>query len=175
MQSSQHAFTMLHCAMVFLVAGVMASCGSAAPSDLLIPHSSTGDSDSGVGDGTNEAGVPDATTVVPIVEAGPPDVSAQREASLCGSDSCPNGCCDNSGRCLLGTDDTACGTGGVACGSCTDLGEMCNEGMCTMSMNGQMDAGCDPMACPADKCFFGSMPCCNLTGACSCTRFNLCP
>lgn len=175
MQSSQHACTMLRCAIVSLLAVVVASCGSAAPSDLLLPHStSMSDSDSGLGD-NGEAGAPDAT-VVPVVEASVEDVSVRKEASRCGPGSCPNGCCDDNDRCQQGTDDTVCGAGGVACESCTDMGETCSEGICTMPMDAATEAGCDPMTCPMGKCFgFTSRPCCNLAGACSCTQFNLCP
>ena len=168
-------FTMLRCAIVSFLAVVVASCGSAAPNDLLLPHStSMSDSDSGVGD-TGETGAPDAT-VVAVVEASVEDVSVRREASRCDPGSCPNGCCDNNDRCQQGTDDTACGAGGVACESCMDLGEMCSEGMCTMPMDAAMDAVCDPKACPTTACGFFGTACCNMAGSCSCSRgFNLCP
>lgn len=175
MQSSRHAFTMLRCVVVVsLLAVVVASCGSAAPSDLLLPHTVVmSDSDSGVGPAP-EAGGPDAIDMPPVEDASPRDVGPPRDASRCDADTCANGCCSSEGRCLLGTDDSACGAGGVACGSCTDLGEMCSQGVCVSTAPPE-DAGCDPATCPPGRCFFGSVACCNMMGACSCTRFTLCP
>src|SRR5580692_3910207 len=110
MQSSRHAFTMLRCGIISLLAVVIAACGSAAPSDLLLPHTvAMSDSDSGVAP-ASEAGVPDATDMPPVEDASPRDVGAPRDVSQCGADTCPNGCCNSAGRCLFGTDDSACGT-----------------------------------------------------------------
>jgi hypothetical protein len=149
----------------------VASCGSAAPSDLLVPHAvSMGEMDAGAGSDMNDGGAPDVTMQVPV-EASPRDVSAPMEASGCSPDNCANGCCDVDDTCQQGTDDAVCGAGGMACTSCTNLGEMCMAGMCVMP---PQEAGCDPTACPA-RCFIGSMPCCNMMGMCSCTRFGLCP
>ena len=36
----------------------------------------------------------------------------------CGPATCPNGCCDDKGTCVSGTNDSACGTGGQACSWC---------------------------------------------------------
>ena len=173
MQSSRHAFTMLRCVVVsLLLAVVVASCGSAAPSDLLLPHTvAMSDSDSSVGPAP-DSGAPDASDM-PAEDASPRDVGPPRDASPCNADTCANGCCNSDGRCLLGTDDSACGSGGVACGSCMDLGQMCSQGVC-VSTTPPEDAGCDPMTCPA-KCGFLSMPCCNMMGACSCVAFGRCP
>jgi hypothetical protein len=166
---------MLRCGIVCLLSVGMVACGSAAPSDLLIPHTVTmADSDSGPATGTSEGGA-DATTNVPPPEAGPPEAGPTPEASGCSPNSCPNGCCDQNDRCVLGTDDMACGMGGMDCTSCADQGEMCNAGSCT-SATPMMDAGCDPTACPPGKCFFGALACCNMTtGACGCRgAFNVC-
>jgi len=37
----------------------------------------------------------------------------------CNATTCPKGCCDKNKRCQNGTSDTACGTGGAACATCT--------------------------------------------------------
>lgn len=37
----------------------------------------------------------------------------------CGGITCPNGCCSASGVCTAGTSDSACGTNGVSCSTCS--------------------------------------------------------
>jgi hypothetical protein len=161
---------MLRCAMVGWLGVEVASCGSAPPSDLLLPHAvSVGEMDAGAGSEMSEASAPDVTVQVPE-DAGSKDVSAPMEASGCSPDNCSNGCCDVNGQCRQGTDDSSCGSGGMACTNCMDLGEMCMAGMCVMP---PQEAGCDPMACP--KCTFFRMPCCNMMGACSCASGFTCP
>lgn len=163
---------MLRCGIVCLLSAGTVACGSAAPSDLLIPHGGATDGvDSGPATGINEAG-PDATMNAPPLEAGPPEASPAPEASRCGPNNCPNGCCDQNDQCVLGTDDMACGMGGMDCTSCAAQGEMCNAGMCAAAV---MDAGCDPMSCPPGKCIFGAAACCTMAGACGCPRaFGFC-
>ena len=163
---------MLRCGVGCLLSFAVASCGSAAPSDLLLPHTvAMSDSDSAVStaaEGGSDAGVADAVPDVTVH----PEASAPEDVNQCNAQSCINGCCDMTDQCQQGTDDMACGSGGMACESCASLNETCSAGMCgPMSVP---DAGCDPTACPA-KCTFGSVPCCTMAGACACTRgFGLC-
>lgn len=58
--------------------------------------------------------------------------AAGSEAPVCGPDNC-SGCCDAAGRCLAGTNDSLCGSQGVACADC-DRGQ-CEANRCT---------ACDP-------------------------------
>jgi hypothetical protein len=149
----------------------VSSCGSAAPSDLLLPHAvSMGEMEAGGGSEMNDGGAPDVTVPVPE-DAGPKDVGAPMEASACSPDNCSNGCCDDHGQCRQGTGDSYCGSGGMACTNCMDLGEMCMAGMCVMP---PQEAGCDPTACPKCPTFFQA-PCCNMMGACSCGSRFACP
>jgi len=48
----------------------------------------------------------------------------------CSPTTCPTGCCDATGRCVGGTQDVACGTGGAACASCVSAGQICHEQAC---------------------------------------------
>ncbi len=48
----------------------------------------------------------------------------------CGPESCPNGCCDDQGRCLSGGSDRSCGRGGASCRDCTADGLYCIDGSC---------------------------------------------
>lgn len=56
----------------------------------------------------------------------------------CGPGSCP-GCCDGT-QCLGGSDNWACGTGGVPCQDCSAAGGTCSGGSCSA-------AGCGPGSC----------------------------
>jgi C2 domain len=50
-------------------------------------------------------------------------------APPCDATSCASGCCDSSGTCQKGTEDTACGTSGQACQTCTSA-EVCSNNQC---------------------------------------------
>ena len=41
------------------------------------------------------------------------------EAGVCGPVTCPLGCCDSQGKCVAGSDDSACGTKAGRCSNCT--------------------------------------------------------
>lgn len=47
----------------------------------------------------------------------------------CGPTTCPTGCCDSMGRCETGTQPSACGKGGAACGACAP-GQGCTLQIC---------------------------------------------
>jgi hypothetical protein len=47
----------------------------------------------------------------------------------CDATSCATGCCDSSSVCQKGTEDTACGTGGQVCQTCTSA-EVCSNSQC---------------------------------------------
>jgi len=51
------------------------------------------------------------------------------KAPACDATSCASGCCDSSGTCQKGTEDTACGTGGQVCQTCTSS-EICSNNQC---------------------------------------------
>jgi hypothetical protein len=50
-------------------------------------------------------------------------------ALQCDATSCATGCCDSAGECKKGTEDTACGTGGQVCQTCTSS-EICSNNQC---------------------------------------------
>jgi uncharacterized repeat protein (TIGR01451 family) len=62
---------------------------------------------------------------------------------ICTDQTCPTGCCDAQGSCHI-DDDSACGTGGGSCTSCTALGTTCGGG----GIPGQC-GGCTAPQCPA--------------------------
>lgn len=47
----------------------------------------------------------------------------------CDATSCPGGCCDATGTCLLNGGETSCGIGGAQCRSCLST-QMCTNGQC---------------------------------------------
>ena len=53
----------------------------------------------------------------------------QCAASDCDEESCGSGCCDNEGRCLNGTQDSACGSDALSCQLC-DVDEACIDQLC---------------------------------------------
>jgi hypothetical protein len=87
----------------------------------------------------------------------------------CNATTCP-GCCDMTDTCQVGTDPTACGTGGENCTACAS-DQVCSEGACVVG--GSSGGGpCDIAACPA--CVLGLPACCPTTGACGCSVTGLC-
>jgi hypothetical protein len=62
-------------------------------------------------------------------EATTPSEGGGVEAATC-DPICTDGCCDSTGACVAGTEDTACGTGGADCKDCTTSTETCNAGTC---------------------------------------------
>ncbi|MBE2252584.1 MAG: hypothetical protein IAE78_23830 [Myxococcus sp.] len=58
---------------------------------------------------------------------------------LCTATNC-TGCCDTSGQCRSGFDNSACGTRGAVCGTC-GLGQTCLSGACSVTGTGAGNAG----------------------------------
>ena len=52
------------------------------------------------------------------------------EIEPCDDQSCPTGCCNDQGECEGGTQDIACGTGGVNCEDCTQSSMLCEAQSC---------------------------------------------
>lgn len=49
---------------------------------------------------------------------------------VCDAATCFTGCCNAVGECVTGVDDTACGTGGIACGNCAATQAICYQQDC---------------------------------------------
>ncbi|MCA2980370.1 MAG: hypothetical protein INH37_19030, partial [Myxococcaceae bacterium] len=62
------------------------------------------------------------------------------------SETCKDGCCDSAGKCQVGTEVAACGTGGAMCASCAE-GQTCTANACVTPMTA-VDAG--PQPCTTD-------------------------
>src|SRR5207249_5475485 len=75
-------------------------------------------------------------------------------ACKCDPQSCPNGCCDQSGNCVAGgaSNNAFCGKGGLACIDCTASGKTCINGACT----GCTPANCPSGCCSGDSCLAGT-------------------
>jgi hypothetical protein len=67
----------------------------------------------------------------------------------CGPENCPSGCCDSFYNCQDGTDNLACGSGGIDCAVCGGIGS-CVARACT-------DSTCSPLDCTG---------CCDDFGVC---------
>lgn len=76
--------------------------------------------------------------------------AARMEGGGCNAQNC-NGCC-NGNRCVSGTSNHACGTGGGACQDCSALGDSCVSGTCQAPSGGSCSASC--------------AGCCDRNGAC---------
>jgi hypothetical protein len=96
----------------------------------------------------------------------------------CNADTCPSGCCDETGDCQQGLTGIACGTGAVACQNCLGSGEICVNQVCALSDGG---VPCDcPYGCcdPSGNCYgygdaFCGQSCIDCTqfgGTCSNTK-----
>ena len=75
----------------------------------------------------------------------PGQVCTEDGRCVCTSQSCPDGCCDDSEQCRI-DEDLACGTGGGICTPCSGTGVTCGgggtPGVC----------GCTPLGCTAETC-----------------------
>jgi hypothetical protein len=76
------------------------------------------------------------------------------ESGTCGPQTCPGGCCDALGVCEGGSVNTACGSGGNSCVSCSQLGDVCGLGHTCQA---------PPPPCSAATCPNG---CCDASGLC---------
>ncbi|MGA7124062.1 MAG: hypothetical protein WBY94_28425 [Polyangiaceae bacterium] len=74
----------------------------------------------------------------------------QRCFQVCNFQTCPNGCCDQSGNCRPGTAATLCGTFGNFCQDCTQSNDYCTDQQCQFFAP---DAGiCNSQTCPSGCC-----------------------
>jgi hypothetical protein len=70
---------------------------------------------------------------------------------LCNPSSCPSGCCTGD-VCAIGTQDSACGTGGAQCRDCTSFNDVCSGQACVPRVT-----TCTPQNCAG---------CCDASGTC---------
>ena len=98
-----------------------------------------------------------------------------RESENCGPTDCPSGCCSfdsGQGKCLAGSDPTACGAGGATCTDCSQDGRACDSlsRSCTTTKCDSTNCkGC----CVGDQCLGGldNTACGTLGASCtSCTQ-----
>ncbi len=87
----------------------------------------------------------------------------------CNAQTCPSGCCDNSGTCRTGNDVRACGRFGARCSDCVANGfQFCNgNGVC-----GRNVTNCSGSNCPTGCCSFqgGTSACLAGVDAFACGR-----
>ncbi|MFO0663387.1 MAG: hypothetical protein U0174_05520 [Polyangiaceae bacterium] len=90
-------------------------------------------------------------------------------APTCSPATCPNGCCQ-AGFCVTGTQDDACGKGGLACNDCSANGRVCGAGnVCQVPCNAQTcgNGCCEGNTCRAGfgdaRCGSGGAQCDNCT------------
>lgn len=165
--------------------------GASACSLLLDWNGYTGggflghDASTGGDDATSDdaADNPDAADANREADAASRDATDGADASdaatppKCGPTTC-GGCCNSAtGFCAGGGSQTTCGTGGEACRDCASLGESCDQGECSASV----DSG-PPPVCNAVECnMIHSTPmsmslcipvyegaCCKTDGTCGC-------
>lgn len=75
----------------------------------------------------------------------------QGDGGSCNPLTCPNGCCDSSGQCRVGSDFNACGAAGGKCEDCGASGfDYCDPNLrqCAKDL-----PGCDALSCPSGCCF----------------------
>jgi hypothetical protein len=70
------------------------------------------------------------------------------ETWVCDQSTCPTGCCDVVGTCVLNGGPGACGTLGAACSTCA--GGRCEEGVCKCSTGLELVGG--RCLCTANSC-----------------------
>lgn len=77
-------------------------------------------------------------------------------AKKCGPDTCSTGCCSNANECVTATSNSACGSAGASCSSCSGT-DFCQQGGCvplgTLADGGRPDAGevdAGPAKCMTD-------------------------
>lgn len=82
----------------------------------------------------------------------------------CSAASCPNGCCDEEGRCRQGSQLQACGRGGAACADCRDGFDFCDPSsrLCSRTVS-----DCSAQTC-GDGCCASSTVCLGGTNESAC-------
>jgi len=81
---------------------------------------------------------------------------ATTDAGVCNAETCPTGCCDQSGQCQQGLASTSCGGFGTSCQTCLPFGQICSNQQCVAPPEG--GPPCDPNTCEG---------CCDASGNCS--------
>ena len=125
----------------FGAASVSFGCGRSSLDDSLVFDGGTGDV---------------------VVKPPPPDGPLPPpDGGTCNPSTCPDGCCDASGRCRVGTDLQACGAFGITCNDCVANGfDFCDVGSHSC---GRVVPGCNPSTCgdgccEGDQCLAGTDP-----------------
>ena len=152
----QFAMRALYAVLAIASALCVAGCLAPPPQD----HSGEDASLDGTTDATGkpdgasaeDAPVDSPATAPDASEGGPP---------ACGPANCPSGCCDANGMCQVGTDPSACGSGGVACAMCA-TGQACTGQACSCDGNGGCVTGC---CTTTGQCVTSSTMSCGLAGA----------
>lgn len=74
--------------------------------------------------------------------------SGTSDSGTCGPETCPTGCCDETGQCRAGNDLTRCGSGGRSCNNCPANGaDTCSDKVC-----GTKPPSCNAATCPNGCC-----------------------
>ena len=116
----------------------------------------------------------DLTCVSDVCEADAGADDAGTVSASCISQNCPSGCCSGT-TCEAGNSDAACGTGGVACLSCTGS-DTCQNGQCAAPPT-CTSQNCPSGCCSGNVCEAGSSnSACGTGGAAcqSCTGSDTC-
>ena len=129
--------------LVLLSTGAVGSaCASAgAGSDLFFQEGGSAtnaqegtDSSSGLDPEAGSGGANGGGDAVasPVGSGGASDATGGDDGGGGGCGPSCNGCCDSTGNCVPGMDDTACGMGGGTCSDCTTVGGTCRaDGTCS--------------------------------------------
>lgn len=128
--------------LIVLLALVFAACGTEKPPGGDEPDSGPVS--------RPDAGSPDAGSP----DAGTPDSGTPDSGVTCGPANC-TGCCDTTGTCRAGTENTACGALGASCSDC--MQGVCTAGHCeTPVQPHEGDTCADPIALQVDSDGFAS-------------------
>jgi hypothetical protein len=152
--------------------GVTVTSSGASSGDTPPPGSSSGDDGVVTDDGSEASTGDDGSVVVPIGDddaTAVEDASGGDDASASCAEACPNGCCDPTGKCVRGTADGECGTGGVACQDCSSAGLTCQSNACFPPAGADSGGGssCNASSCPSCIPYF--VPCCKSNDQCGCS------
>ena len=91
--------------------------------------------------------------------------------ATCNPTTCKGGCCVND-ICAVGSQNTACGSGGAQCQNCTNLGDVCTANACVPASPKCTAANCPNGCCQNDTCVGGiSNDACG-TGGVACSNCN---
>jgi hypothetical protein len=128
-------------------------------------------SDDGIGSDDAEPSDASSTTADATVtqdaggEMGGHD-AAPEAALACSASNC-TGCC-RSGACETTGSATTCGTGGVACQSCSGSTPVCSGGSCVAEPMEASTPTCTPSGCPICIALVYTQACCTSSNVCGC-------